>query len=55
MCVCAKLLNILINYLNFLIIKFCDGVKAESEKTNPCNRLESSEAARAGYNASHQG
>lgn len=31
-CVCTKLLNILINYLNFLIIKFCDGVKAESKK-----------------------
>lgn len=36
-------------------IQFGEGVKAEGKKTNPWDRLESSEAARARCEVSHQG
>lgn len=51
----AKLLTILTNYLNFLIVKFLVGVKDDGKKINPCNSLESLEAVRVGCKASHYG
>lgn len=51
----TKLLTIIINYLNFLTVKFLVGVKDDGKKINLCNSLESSEAVRIWCNASHYG
>lgn len=51
--VSTKLLTIIINYLNFLTVKFLAGVKDDVKKINLCNSLERLEAVRVGCNASH--
>lgn len=51
---CAKLLNILINHWNVLILKILEGIKAEGKSIKPCDNSESLEAHRVSCNQGQQ-